>query len=47
MAAQFWLEIYRELRRHIGDERLPYPWRVRLRAIADRCLARARRADRS
>lgn len=37
----FWREWYRELRRHIGDERVPYPLRVRLRALADRALDRS------
>lgn len=39
----FWREWYRELRRHIGDERLPYPLRLRLRARADRALDRSTR----
>jgi len=43
-AATFWLEMYRELRRHIGDERLPYPLRTRLRGIAERCFRRSREA---
>ena len=37
--SSFWLEIYRELRRHIGDARLPYPLRTRLRDIGERSLA--------
>jgi putative glycosyltransferase (TIGR04372 family) len=37
----FWLELYRELRRHAGDERLPYPLRARLRTWAQRWFARA------
>ena len=43
--ASFWLQVYRELRRHVGDRRLPYPWRVRLRRGARRSFARARGAD--
>jgi hypothetical protein len=43
-SAGVWLELYRELRRHIGDERLPYPWRTRLRRIADGCFRRSRTA---
>ncbi len=42
--ATFWLEMYRELRRHVGDERLPYPLRTRLRSLADRCFRRSRPA---
>jgi putative glycosyltransferase (TIGR04372 family) len=42
----FWREWYRELRRHIGDERLPYPLRLRLRGTADRALARSNDAAR-
>jgi putative glycosyltransferase (TIGR04372 family) len=44
--ASFWLEIYRELRRHVGDRRLPYPWRARLRQSARGAFARAMDADR-
>ena len=40
-AASFWREWHRELRRHIGDERLPYSVRVRLRMWADSALQRA------
>jgi hypothetical protein len=40
-AASFWREWHRELRRHIGDERLPHPVRVRLRTWADGALHRA------
>ncbi len=40
-AARFWLEIHRELRRHIGDQRLPYALRTRLRRLADRALGRS------
>jgi putative glycosyltransferase (TIGR04372 family) len=40
----FWREMYRELRRHLGDDRLPYAFRVRLRGLADRWLARSSRA---
>jgi len=43
-AAVFWREIYRELRRHIGDERLPYALRTRLRTIADRSMERSTHA---
>jgi len=42
----FWREWHRELRRHIGDQRLPYPLRVRLRALADRALERSTRHGR-
>lgn len=34
--ASFWRECYRDLRRHSGDERLPYPVRTALRDMADR-----------
>ena len=34
--ASFWRECYRDLRRHSGDERLPYPVRTVLRNMADR-----------
>jgi hypothetical protein len=40
-AASFWREWHRELRRHAGDERLPYSIRARLRTAADRALERA------
>lgn len=40
-AASFWQEWYRELRRHAGDERLPYALRAKLRGAADRALGRA------
>jgi hypothetical protein len=40
-AASFWREWHRELRRHIGDERLPHPVRVRLRAWGDHALQHA------
>jgi hypothetical protein len=40
-AAVFWREWYRELRRHVGDERLPYQLRAALRDAADRALGRA------
>jgi len=43
-AGSFWREVYRELRRHIGDPRLPYPLRVTLRAAADRAFARSAHA---
>jgi len=39
--ASFWREWHRELRRHVGDERLPYAVRVRLRGAADRAEERA------
>ena len=39
-AASFWREWYRDLRRHSGDERLPYPIRTTLRDAADRAFAR-------
>ena len=44
-AASFWRESYRELRRHAGDERLPYRLRTRLRAIADDAYRRCARAE--
>jgi hypothetical protein len=40
-AASFWREIYRELRRHAGDERLPFDLRGRLRTAAQRALDRS------
>lgn len=43
-SAGVWREIYRELRRHIGDERLPFPLRTRLRSLADWCVVRSSRA---
>jgi hypothetical protein len=39
--ASFWREIYRELRRHAGDERLPSDLRGRLRTAAQRALDRS------
>jgi putative glycosyltransferase (TIGR04372 family) len=45
-SAVFWHEIHKELRRHIGDERLPYALRTRLRRIAERSLDRSARASR-
>ena len=45
--ASFWLEVHKELRRHVGDQRVPYPLRVRLRAAADRSRARAATATES
>lgn len=45
-SAVFWREIHKELRRHIGDERLPYAQRTWLRGIADRSLERSERARR-
>ncbi len=44
-AASVWREWHRELRRHIGDERLPHPVRARLRAWADGALQRAAAED--
>lgn len=44
-AASFWREWHRELRRHAGDERLPYQLRVTLRGASDRALERAGVAD--
>ncbi|MBI3049007.1 MAG: TIGR04372 family glycosyltransferase [Acidobacteria bacterium] len=41
LAASFWREWHRELRRQAGDERLPYQIRVRLRHAADRALRRS------
>lgn len=41
VAASFWREWHRELRRHAGDERLPFAVRVRLRTSADRALQRS------
>jgi hypothetical protein len=41
-AASFWLEWHRELRRHVGNERLPIDLRGRLRAMAQRALERSR-----
>jgi putative glycosyltransferase (TIGR04372 family) len=46
-SAVFWREIHKELRRHIGDERLPYALRTRLRAIAERSMDRSARAGRT
>jgi len=40
-SASFWREWHRELRRHAGDERLPYHLRASLRSAADRALERA------
>jgi putative glycosyltransferase (TIGR04372 family) len=45
-SAVFWREIHKELRRHIGDERLPYALRRRLRVIAERSMDRSARASR-
>lgn len=44
--ALFWLEWYRELRRHVADERLPLDLRGRLRRAAQRSFARWAAADR-
>lgn len=44
-AASFWREWHRELRRHAGDERLPYQLRVTLRGASDCALERAAVAD--
>lgn len=40
-SAAFWLEWYRELRRHVADERLPLDFRGRLRGAAQRSFARS------
>ena len=45
-SAVFWREIHKELRRHIGDERLPYALRTRLRGMAARSIDRSARASR-
>jgi putative glycosyltransferase (TIGR04372 family) len=45
-SAVFWREIHKELRRHIGDERLPYALRTRLRVMAERSMDRSERARR-
>ena len=45
--SSFWREMYRELRRHVPDERLPYRLRTRLRERAHEALARAERLDRT
>mgnify|MGYP003336948157 CR=1 FL=1 len=39
----FWHEVYVELRRHAGDERLPEGLRGSLRTLARRAYARAER----
>jgi hypothetical protein len=44
-AASFWRECYRDLRRHAGDERLPYDLRVALRGVADGALRRSEKAE--
>jgi hypothetical protein len=41
--ASFWQELYRELRRHAGDERLPFDLRTRLRHAAQRAFERSQR----
>ncbi|OFW04192.1 MAG: hypothetical protein A3I61_09405 [Acidobacteria bacterium RIFCSPLOWO2_02_FULL_68_18] len=41
LAASFWREWHRELRRQAGDERLPYQVRTHLRRSADRALRRS------
>lgn len=38
----FWLETYRELRRHIADERLPYRLRSWLRDVSQRAIGRVK-----
>lgn len=38
-SASFWHELYRELRRHIGNEQLPISLRGRLRTLAERSFA--------
>jgi hypothetical protein len=43
--AAFWLEWYRELRRHVGDDRLPLDLRGQLRQAAQRSFARWAAAD--
>jgi putative glycosyltransferase (TIGR04372 family) len=43
ISESFWRELYRELRRHAGDERLPYDLRGRLRSAAQRALDRSHR----
>lgn len=45
-SAVFWREIHKELRRHIGDERLPYALRTQLRGMAERSIDRSARASR-
>ncbi len=40
-SASFWLEWYRELRRHVADERLPIDLRGRLREAAHRSFVRS------
>jgi hypothetical protein len=45
MAASFWLETYRELRRHVGDERLPYALRAWLRDSSHVAMGRSRERD--
>ena len=40
-SASFWHEIYREVRRHAGDEQLPPALRARLRDLARRSFARS------
>jgi hypothetical protein len=44
-ASGFWIEMYRELRRHAGDARLPYTVRTTLREAGRRAMDRAQRAD--
>lgn len=44
-SAAFHLELHKELRRHAGDERLPYPLRSTLREWAQRAVARAAEGD--
>jgi hypothetical protein len=39
--ASVWQELYRELRRHAGDERLPARWRYRLREAGQRAHQRS------
>ncbi len=43
--ASFWRECYRDLRRHSGNERLPYPVRTALRDMADRTHQRCAAAE--
>lgn len=46
-ASAFWFELHRELRRHVGDQRLPFPLRTHLRALAEGALHRAERHARA
>lgn len=44
-ASSFWLEMYRELRRHVADRLLPYPLRSRLRSLSQGAFERSRRIE--